>query len=143
MIARDIEAARSAMVNLLELWRSMSRPVNILLVEDDGRDIELTSRALSGFRVSLKVAVNGTEAKRLMDAQAFDLCFLDLRLPDAPGIDVLRWAKERHSYLPVFVLTGMGLESKDVTEALSAGAKCAILKPLSSEDAQLFLGGLR
>lgn len=87
-----------------------SIPHQILLVEDNSGDIELTRRAFRGFPVNLEIARDGEQAlERLFDQNKPppDVVLLDLNLPRVTGWEVLEQAKKSPltRRIPIVVLT--------------------------------------
>jgi two-component system response regulator len=117
--------------------------VEILLVEDNPNDVELTLRALKKQNLANKVFVvkDGAEALDfLFGAGAFSqrriehrpkVVLLDLKLPKIDGIEVLRRIKadERTKDMPVVMLTS-SQEERDVLETYSLGVNSYIVKPV-------------
>ena len=117
--------------------------VDILFVEDNARDVELTMRALRRARLanSIHVARDGGEALdyvfckgRHADRRIEDcphLILRDLKLPGLDGLELLRRLKSepRTRAITVVVLT-MSNESKHLSEACRLGAKAYIVKPV-------------
>jgi two-component system response regulator len=115
----------------------------ILLVEDNPSDIGLTQRALGQSRVAneLVVAEDGQEAlDYVFGAGAYAgrdvaeqpaLVLLDLKLPRASGLEVLRRirADERTRRLPVVVLT-TSKEEQDIAASYDLGVNSYIRKPV-------------
>src|SRR5215470_16075076 len=95
--------------------------LDILLVEDNPNDAELTLRALrkSALEATLKIARDGAEAMDMLfgDGPHPRVVFLDLKLPKIDGIEVLRRirAEERTRSLPIVVLTS-SQEERDINE---------------------------
>ena len=120
--------------------------VEVLLVEDNPRDAELTLRALRKRRLANHVA-------HVEDGQAaLDFLFregpyaqranthpqvvlLDLKLPKVDGIEVLRQIRgdQRLKALPVVVLTSSREES-DIVKAYHLGVNSYIVKPVEFEN---------
>ena len=116
------------------------RPINILLVEDNPGDVELTEDALRNSKVSTKVSVvtDGEDAMDYLRQQnAYqqetmpDLVLLDLNLPRKDGMEVLREMKDDPNlkHIPVVVLTTSEAE-RDILASYELGANCFISKPV-------------
>jgi len=109
--------------------------VDILLVEDNPNDAELTQRALkkANLEARLTIARDGAEALDylLSDRPKPKVIFLDLKLPKINGIEVLRRIKAdpRTRSLPVTVLTGSDW-TRDFEECKRLGAETYIVKPV-------------
>ena len=118
-------------------------PVDILLVEDNPRDAELTIRALKKRNLAnqLFVVEDGAEAldfifcrgayaqRELLDPPKIVL--LDLKLPKVNGLEVLREVKadERTRTIPVVILTS-SREDPDIKAAYDLGANSYVVKPV-------------
>jgi two-component system, chemotaxis family, response regulator Rcp1 len=118
----------------------MSKVLQVLLVEDNPGDADLTreSLELSPFGVELAVTVNGAEAiefvhqkGKFSSAPRPDLILLDLNLPGIDGRIVLADIKRNPDLkrIPVCMLTSSKAET-DVRESYDLGANCYVVKPL-------------
>lgn len=116
--------------------------IEILLVEDNPNDIELTLRALKSTLVNkIFVVRDGEEALDFLFAQGkyIDLhsealprvILLDLKLPKVDGLEVLKQIREndKTKYIPVVVLTS-SLEERDLIESYRLGVNSYIVKPV-------------
>lgn len=126
---------------------------DILLVEDNPNDVELTLRALKKNNVANRIVVarDGAEALeylfatgRYADGSVFSLpkmVLLDLKLPLVSGIEVLRQCKadERIRQIPFVVLTS-SREEPDIQTCYKLGANSYIVKPV---DFQPFIDAVR
>jgi chemotaxis family two-component system response regulator Rcp1 len=128
----------------------MGRPVELLLVEDNPGDVELTREALEEARVRNRLSVvgDGVEALAFLrregpyaGAPRPDLVMLDLNLPRKDGREVLAEIKQDPELrrIPVVVLTTSEAE-KDVLGAYELHANAYIVKPV---DLDQFLGVVR
>jgi two-component system, chemotaxis family, response regulator Rcp1 len=128
----------------------MTRPIQILLVEDNPGDVLLTKEALTEGKVAnnLAVAADGEEALAFLrregkfaGASRPDLVLLDLNLPRKDGRDVLAEIKDDPDLrrIPVVVLTTSGAE-EDIVKTYDLHANCYIRKPV---DLQQFLQVVR
>jgi CheY-like chemotaxis protein len=120
--------------------QSVSRPVEVLLVEDNPGDVRLTREALKEGKIrnNLHVARDGVEALAFLRRQGEhagaprpDLILLDLNLPRKDGREVLTEIKEDASLrqIPVVVLTSSQAE-EDIVRAYDLHANCYISKPV-------------
>jgi two-component system response regulator len=109
--------------------------LDILLVEDNPNDAELTQRALRKTEIGarLLIARDGAEAIEQVLTQGLRprVIFLDLKLPKIDGMEVLRRirADERTRGIPVVVLTS-SQEERDITESYKLGVNSYVVKPV-------------
>jgi two-component system response regulator len=118
------------------------REVDILLVEDNPRDVELTLRALKKHNLANKVQVvqDGAEALEFIFPTDLDeerlisnlkVILLDLKLPKVSGLEVLQRIKSdpRTRAIPVVVLTSSH-EDSDIQECYKLGVNSYVVKPV-------------
>jgi len=119
---------------------AISKPIEILLVEDNPGDVRLTKEALKEGKVlnKLYVVEDGMEAVeflnregRYADMPRPELILLDLNLPKKDGREVLTEIKtnEELRRIPVVVLTTSRSE-EDVLKSYDLNANCYITKPV-------------
>jgi len=120
-----------------------SNAVELLLVEDNPNDEELTIRALEKHNFANKIHVvrDGEEALEFIFAEGAykdrniknipKVIFLDLKLPKIDGLEVLKRIKsdERTRAIPVVVLTSSA-EENDKIESYKLGVNSYIVKPV-------------
>lgn len=118
----------------------------ILLVEDNDDDVFLLTRALERAQVTQPVhrAETGQSAidylhgaGRFSDRNEFPipcLVLLDLKLPEMPGLEVLKWIRTHADYrtLPVIVLSSSN-QDLDIKDAYQLGANSYLVKPPNLE----------
>jgi two-component system response regulator len=118
--------------------------VDILLVEDNANDIELTLQAFQKARFAnrVQIARDGEEALDYLfyrgkfatrqESQHPQVILLDLKLPKVSGLEVLRAIKadKRTAAMAVVVLT-VSDDSHDIAECLRLGAANYIVKPVN------------
>ncbi|MDQ7825132.1 MAG: response regulator [Candidatus Eremiobacteraeota bacterium] len=116
------------------------RPIEILLVEDNAGDADLTREALDTSKMHnrLHVVTDGVEAMDFLHrrgkhggAPRPDLVLLDLNLPKKDGREVLAEIKADNDLkcIPVVILT-TSREEQDVLKSYNLHANCYISKPI-------------
>ena len=121
--------------------------IDILLVEDNPNDAELTLRALrkSDVEARLAIARDGAEALEYLFSSRPKpkVVFLDLKLPKIDGIEVLRRvrADERTHSIPVVVLTS-SQEERDISECYKLGVNSYVVKPVEFDKFYRAVGDL-
>lgn len=122
---------------------SPSRQVEILLVEDNPNDLELTLHALRSANIAnhIEIARDGEEAldyffrRGRFEARPLNsrpsLVLLDLKLPKVDGLEVLRELKSKPQTrsIPVVVLTS-SKEERDMVMSYQLGVNSYIQKPV-------------
>lgn len=111
--------------------------VEILLIEDNPDDAELTIRALKKYNLAnnLLHVHDGEEALNYLFSNTMTsipkLVLLDLKMPKIDGIEVLRKLKgdDARRIIPVVVLTS-SREERDVIESYKLGVNAYIVKPV-------------
>jgi CheY-like chemotaxis protein len=120
--------------------RVVYKTVEILLVEDDPADVELTRETMAGSKITthLHVVEDGVEALaflrregKYVEAHRPDLILLDLNLPRMDGRTLLKEmrADANLQSIPVVVLTTSQAE-EDIVKSYRLGANCYITKPV-------------
>jgi DNA-binding NtrC family response regulator len=103
-------------------------PPSVLVVEDESDLRQIVGDALQGAGFEPVLVGTAGEAISRLDSFAYDALVVDLRLPDADGMDVLAAALDRYPGILSVVITGFG----GVDEAVSAikrGALDFLIKP--------------
>ncbi|MCL5028433.1 MAG: response regulator [Bacteroidetes bacterium] len=121
----------------------MIEPIDILLVEDNTADQELTLKALKKYNITNNIFVveDGAEALDFIFAEGEHssrdihnnpkIILLDLKLPKVSGLEVLKKVKgdERTRSIPVVVLTS-SREERDLIDSYKYGVNSYIVKPV-------------
>lgn len=116
------------------------KQINVLLVEDNPGDTELTRQSLAASKLSINLVAldDGEKALKYLKqtppyqkAERPDLVLLDLNLPKLSGGEVLHAIKADKNLksLPVVVLTSSE-EETEVSKCYAEGANCYIVKPV-------------
>lgn len=117
--------------------------VEILIVEDDPRDAELTLRALkkNNLANNVFVAKDGEEALEFIFCKGKfknrnlnnppKVILLDLKLPKVGGLEILRLVKEdkKTTHIPIVIVTS-SREEPDMKEAYDLGVNSYVVKPV-------------
>jgi two-component system response regulator len=121
-------------------------PVEILIVEDNPQDAELTIRALKKLNVAynILVAEDGEEALDIIFSRGIyegrqthnppKVVFLDLKLPKVSGLEILKEIKTNPATkrIPVVIVTS-SREDPDINAAYELGANGYVVKPVEFE----------
>lgn len=116
------------------------KPLQVLLIEDNPGDAELTRQSLAASKLAIELTVldDGEKALEYLrkappyrKAERPDLLLLDLNLPKLSGSEVLRAIKSDKNLksLPVIVLTSSE-EETEISRCYDEGANCYIVKPV-------------
>lgn len=107
----------------------------VLVVDDDEAIQEMMKLFLKKAGMSRVVVGSGREAFAALEKQKFDLCFLDLQLPDITGDEIYAVAKEQHPDLPIVIITGYP-DSQMIDNILKHGPVTVLKKPLHVDQLQ-------
>ncbi len=125
---------------------NIDKPVEILLVEDNPSDVELTLHVLRRYNLTnhIEIVHDGVEALDFVFCTGAyshrniengpKVILLDLKLPKVDGMEVLRRIKgdPRTKTIPVVVLTS-SREERDIVESYQLGVNSYITKPVDFE----------
>jgi len=127
----------------------MSEPIEILLVEDNPNDLELTLHALEKHNLANKIHIvrDGEEAldflfcRGAFSSRTFEappkVVLLDLKLPKVDGLEILRTVKAdtRTKAVPIVVMTS-SKQQRDLVESYQLGVNSYIQKPINFQEFQ-------
>ena len=108
-----------------------NKSAKILVVDDDTRSLQVVVNHFSDTNYELIHAPNGELGCQVAFDELPDLILMDWAMPLMNGIDAILWlkAKAETKGIPIVMTTGVMTESKDLKEALEAGAVDFIRKP--------------
>ncbi|MBW4660678.1 MAG: hybrid sensor histidine kinase/response regulator [Drouetiella hepatica Uher 2000/2452] len=114
----------------------MDEILKILIVDDDEVDRMALRRLLKAAGVAIKAVetVDCGEAIAILKEQIFDCAFIDYRLPDMTGLELVQVLRGDSIRIPLIILTGQGDEQIAV-ELMKAGASDYIAKGRLSPEA--------
>ncbi len=102
--------------------------MRILVAEDDAPLADFLRQELQNEQFTVQVVADGIEAQELALNQHYDLVILDLGLPGATGLEVLRGIRSKKPDLPVLIITG-ATKVEERVRGLDAGADDYVSKP--------------
>jgi DNA-binding response OmpR family regulator len=110
----------------------MNNP-SVLFVEDEAALARITANTLRGENFSVTIAENGTKALELFLSQEFDICIVDVMIPQIDGYTLVREIRKRDPDIPVIFVTARILKD-DVIEGYNSGGNDYLRKPFSIEE---------
>ncbi len=111
----------------------MSKKARILYVEDDDSLSFVTKDNLEQAGYEVTHCADGRRAVETVKGQRFDLCILDVMLPEVDGFDVAKAIRKRDEHVPIIFLTAKSMK-QDKIHGLTIGADDYITKPFSIEE---------
>lgn len=102
--------------------------MHILIVEDERALCDTIVRSLRRLAYSVDFCYNGNKALELIEVERYDLILLDLNLPGADGMTVLRTLRDTDHETRVLILSARS-EVTDKVDGLDAGANDYLAKP--------------
>ena len=105
----------------------------VLVVDDEPVVVDVLRHLLKKQGFHVEVAGTAAAGRDLLDASEWDVLLLDLMLPDADGLEVLRWVREAVPDLAVVMITAYGTVENAV-EAMKSGAFHYVTKPFKNEE---------
>lgn len=120
------------MDKLRALVRRMLTP-SVLAVEDDPSDAFFLKEIFKNIHAKLTIATTAQEGERLASQHAYDICFLDLKLPDSQNpVELVDRMKQANPMMPIAILTG-SLHDPKLKSVLDQKVVSVLLKPLTRE----------
>ena len=102
--------------------------VKILLCDDDPDLLGLLVRRLKKMGIEPDAASDGREAKSLVDASRYDVIVTDIYMPEATGLEVMQYAKQKDAETQVVIITSAATLDNAI-DALNHGAFGYLTKP--------------
>jgi len=105
----------------------------ILVIDDELYSREYFQKILAKIDWEVRTASDGSEGLNSIKETSYDLVILDIRLPDADGIDILKQIKEMNRPIPVIIVTAYGTVENAV-RAMKLGAFDFLMKPFQETE---------
>jgi CheY-like chemotaxis protein len=114
-----------------------TRPLRILLAEDNEFNQLVTVQMLEKRGHTVTVAQDGREALVAYDRQEFDLVLMDVQMPEMDGLETTGRLRQKQKatgrYVPILALTAYAMQD-DLRRCLEAGMDGHLAKPISAKE---------
>lgn len=100
----------------------------MLVVEDETKVALFIKKGLETQSLTVTVAADGREGKRLISSERFDLVILDVNLPFVSGLELAEYIRTKNAQMPILMLTALD-STTDKLMGFEAGADDYLAKP--------------
>lgn len=107
--------------------------LRVLLADDEEDIVEVIQDRLEAYGFSVTTASTGLEALKKLSLEKFDGIFLDVRMPEIGGIELLEEIRKSDRKTPIIIITSSSSREAAI-EALAKGANEYVLKPFEWEE---------
>jgi two-component system OmpR family response regulator len=107
--------------------------VKILLAEDDSNLGKLLKNYLTAKNYETSLFINGNFALDAISKESFDLCILDIMMPEMDGLTLAKEIRLTNEEMPIIFLTAKN-QKEDIIEGFKSGADDYVTKPFSMEE---------
>jgi PAS domain S-box-containing protein len=113
----------------------MNHKANILLVDDEPRNLDVLESILTSPDLHLVSTTNPDDALLALVQDEFACIILDIQMPNMSGLELARLVKtrKRNQHIPIIFLTAYFLEEKDALQGYGAGAVDYLTKPINPQ----------
>jgi DNA-binding NtrC family response regulator len=101
----------------------------ILIVDDDAQVRDLFTRIIAEDGYFVNAVATARHARMVLRDREVDVVILDLSLPDADGLDLVREIRSDYPYVKILAISGYMTERTMKASAISAGATATLPKP--------------
>ncbi|WP_162180031.1 hybrid sensor histidine kinase/response regulator [Bryobacter aggregatus] len=116
---------------------SPSRPLSLLVAEDNDVNRTLLHRILQRAGHEVETVTNGLQALEALQNRSFDVVLMDIHMPEMDGLEATRAVRAREKacgkHTPIVALTALALKG-DAERCLAAGMDAYLPKPLNRSD---------
>lgn len=109
---------------------NQNKVVSILLIDDDAVAHKLVQYSLLSENYSLNSAYGGREGIEMLQESKYDLCLLDMEMPDVNGFEVLKWIRKNNQKIKVIFITAER-DIEVIRRSEELGADDYITKPIN------------
>jgi DNA-binding response OmpR family regulator len=107
--------------------------LRVLLVDDEKDIVEVIQDRLEAYGFTVVTAGTGVEALKTLSMERFDGVFLDVKMPEMGGIEVLEEIRKKDEKIPIIIITSSSTRESAI-EALAKGANDFVLKPFEWQE---------
>jgi len=108
-------------------------PRRVLIIDDEPVVTDVLRELLGGEGYEVEVAVDAATGREFVEQSGWHAVLLDVMLPDADGLDLLRWIREVYPDLAVVMITAYGTVENAVA-AMKSGAFHYLTKPFNNDE---------
>jgi DNA-binding response OmpR family regulator len=108
--------------------KEISRKYKLLVIDDDIGIQSMIDTAFSEDKYQVFTAFDAKKGLEILKKENPDLLFLDIKLPDVNGIDLLKDIRKENERIIVIMITAFG-DDKDAVRSMKLGASAYITKP--------------
>lgn len=107
--------------------------LKVLVVDDEEDIVEVVQDRLEAYGFTVVTASTGLEALKKLSSEKFDGIFLDVKMPEMGGIEVLEEIRKKDKKIPIIIITSSSSREAAI-EAIAKGANDYVLKPFEWEE---------
>ena len=115
------------------MMQKPTKKYRVLLAEDDKSLGLLVKDHLTEAGYDVELCADGRQAIEKFDKDAFDICILDIMMPDKDGYAVAKKIRQQSDIVPILFLTAKALE-EDRIKGFMTGADDYVTKPFSMQE---------
>ncbi|MCM3749098.1 response regulator [Paenibacillus pasadenensis] len=132
-VEADLPEDKRNVLRMLHSVETIFEDRNVLIVDDDIRNVFALSNVLEGYKMNIIYAENGREAIEQIEKNPdLDLVLMDIMMPEMDGYEAMRHirADNRFDKLPIIAVTAKAMKG-DRDKCIEAGASDYIAKPVN------------
>ncbi len=129
-IMLDLENSDQSQFDVAEIKDTLStRPINILIAEDDSTNQMILEEFFSDLCVSYKIVENGEDAVKEIGVNKYDIILMDIQMPIMDGLTATKLIREHGIHTPVIAVSAH-IQKEHVSKAIESGCNEFITKPI-------------
>lgn len=113
----------------------------ILIVDDEHLILYSLSTSLKADGYAVTAVENGTSALNELSASDFDICILDVNLPDINGLDIMKVVRERSPRTGIVIITATDLTDRQIDSIRANGGRL-LPKPFDLDQVRMLVAGM-